>query len=119
MNLTTLIRKLESQLKNAEKLARQYDAQADALRNKLSTVAGALGKAVFGKSPAAKGRKKRGMSASGRARIRAAKKKRWAAFHAKHGKKAIVKKGKRKMSAAGRARIIAAQKARWAKFRQK
>lgn len=81
MNLTSLIRKLESQLKNAEKLARHYDAQANDLAKKLNTVAKAVGKVVLGKAP--KTRKKGGMSAAGRKRIAAAQKKRWAKFHAK------------------------------------
>ena len=76
MNLTSLIRKLESQLKNAEKLARRYDAEARALGDKLSTVAKAVGKVVAGKSAAP--RKKHGISAAGRKRIAAAQKKRWA-----------------------------------------
>jgi hypothetical protein len=77
MTLTTLVRKLERQLKTAEKLARRYDTEARTLKNRLVTVAGAIGKAMAGKSG------KRKMSAAGRARIRAAQKKRWAKFHAK------------------------------------
>ena len=80
MNLTSIIRKLESQLKNAEGLARRYDAQAGVLRDKLSVVARALGKAAFGKDPVK--RKKRRMSAAARAKIAAAQRKRWAKVRA-------------------------------------
>src|ERR1700744_4173490 len=61
-------------------------------------------------------RKKRGMSAAGRARIIAAQKTRWAKVKAAKGTAKPAKK-KRGMSPEGRARIIAAQKARWAKVK--
>lgn len=64
-------------------------------------------------------KKKRRMSAAGRAKISAAAKARWAKIK---GEKLSVKparKARRKMSAAGRARISAAAKARWAKIRAK
>ena len=60
--------------------------------------------------------KKRGMSASARAKIAAAQKKRWAKLKGKKTAKPVAKK-KHKMSAAGRAAIAAAQKARWAKIK--
>jgi hypothetical protein len=61
-------------------------------------------------------RKKRGMSAAGRARIAAAQKLRWAKINAGKTKSAAPKPAKRrKMSAAGRAAIAAAARARWAK----
>jgi hypothetical protein len=53
--------------------------------------------------------KRRGMSAAGRAAIRAAQKARWA----KVRRKKPTRKGKQTMSAAGRARISAAAKLRW------
>jgi hypothetical protein len=90
MNLTSLVRKLESQLKAAEKLARRYDLQAKDLRGKLTAVASTLGKTVFGKTPAA--RKRRKMCAAVRARIGAAQRKRWAAFRARHNKKIASRK---------------------------
>ena len=80
MTLTSLVRKLERQLKTAEKLARHYDTQAKTAAKKLLTIAGALGMTVTRK-PA--GRKKRKMSAAGRKRIAAAQKKRWAKIRAK------------------------------------
>ncbi len=131
MTLTKLIRKLESQLKNSEKLTRQYDAQASALRKKLTGIASIVGKRVAStllmdgpKSGRRKSRRKRGMSAAGRASIRAAQKARWAAFHAKHGrkgKKSTAGGGRKRrgnLSRAGRANIIAAQKARWAAYKK-
>ncbi|MEP6672777.1 MAG: hypothetical protein ABJF10_26670 [Chthoniobacter sp.] len=72
------------------------------------------------------GRKKRGLSAEGRARIAAAQKARWAkvkgttaaaapAAAPKAGKR---KKGKRNLSPEARARIVAAVKRRWAKVKK-
>src|SRR5690349_1244444 len=122
MKLTQLIRKLESQLKNAERYARSYDNQANALRKKLANAAQILGKNIEGAASsgirlgARLARGSRRMSAAGRARIIAAQKKRWAAYRTK-GKKAKTA-SRRKMSAAGRARIIAAQKKRWAAHRK-
>jgi hypothetical protein len=67
-------------------------------------------------------KKKRGMSAAGRASVAAAQKARWAkhkvsAAATKSAKPAIKPAKKNKMSAEGRARIAAAQKARWAKIK--
>lgn len=81
---------------------------------------------IFGESPApmapaTNGRTgKRTMSASARAKIAAAQRKRWAKQHKAEGKspKASAKapkQRKNKMSAAGRAAISAAIKARWAR----
>ena len=58
------------------------------------------------------GRKRRGMSAAGKARIAAAQRARWAK---EKGKKGGASKPKRTMSAAVRAKMAAAAKARWAK----
>ena len=88
MEITSLIRALESQLKKAEKLTREYDTQAQTLRNKLADVAGMLGKkaavTLRGAKPKTKTRKKRKMSRAGLAKIRAAQKKRWAEWKKKH-----------------------------------
>ena len=125
MNLTKLIKKLESQLNVAEKYARSYDAQANALRKKLYHVAEIVGERIedVGHATARAGKRltgksRRGMSASGRARIIAAQKKRWAAFRTKN--KSSKKTGRRRgpISAAGRARIAAAQRKRWAAQRK-
>ena len=99
-----------SELRKAANLKERIEA----LEKELSRL---IGSAVSA-APATDGapRKKRGMSAAGRARIIAAQKARWAKVHAAKGAKPAKKK-KRGMSAAGRARIIAAQKARWAKVR--
>ena len=82
---------------------------------------------MFGSPPApavtAAPTKKRGMSASARAKLSAAAKKRWA--QVKAGKPAAnspmpvvaAPAKKRKMSAAAKAKISAAAKARWAKIK--
>src|SRR5438093_2549811 len=62
-------------------------------------------------------RKRRKMSAAGRARIAAAQKARWAKLKGKRAGSAKTAKPKRKLSAAGRKAIIAATKKRWAKIR--
>jgi hypothetical protein len=62
------------------------------------------------------GGRKRTMSASGRARIAAAQRARWAKLK---GKKVVsITARKRTMPASARRRIAAAQKARWAKWRK-
>ena len=60
------------------------------------------------------GRKKRGMSAAGRAAIAEAQRKRWAAKKGEAIPLKAAQKPKRKLSAAGRAAIVAALKKRWA-----
>ncbi len=94
LNLTSLIRKLEKQLKNAEKLSSQYDSHARHLRTRLSEVAEVIGRKVGSRvgsliaPPKGKihRKKKRNMSVAGRARLVAAQKKRWAAYRAKKNK---------------------------------
>jgi hypothetical protein len=61
-------------------------------------------------------KKKRHMSAEGKARIIAAAKKRWAAFNAAKAAEKPVKKA-RVMSPATRRKIAAAARARWAKIK--
>ena len=78
----------------------------DSLQHELNRLAGG---AVPGR------RKKFGMSASGRARIAAAQKARWAKFHATKSPAKAVSKRKRTLSAAAKAKIAAAARARWAK----
>jgi hypothetical protein len=58
-------------------------------------------------------RKRRKMSAAGRARIAAAARARWAKVKGRKSVAKPVKKARRKMSAAGRAKIAAAARARW------
>jgi hypothetical protein len=67
-----------------------------------------------GAAPETTVRKKRGMSAAGRAAIAEAQRKRWAATKEESVAPRPARKAKRKLSAAGRAAIIAATKKRWA-----
>lgn len=117
MNLTSVIRRLESQLKVAGKLARQYSARASSLQLKLAKVAKAIGQPVAATAAAPARRKRRKISAQGLANIVAAQRKRWAGHTTKKVKGAP---GKRtgKMSAAGRRAIAEAQRKRWAAYRK-
>jgi hypothetical protein len=109
--MTTSLNQLSvSDLRKAANLKEKIEA----LEKELSQLIGNGSVTVSASTGKASG-KKGGMSASGKARIIAAQKARWAKFHAaKGGKPARKKHG---MSAAGRAAIIAAQKARWAKVK--
>lgn len=70
--------------------------------------------AAYGKGRAPRG----GISASGRARIAAAQRTRWAKARAKSEKSNVVTMPKKRtMSAAGRRKIAAAQRTRWAKVK--
>jgi hypothetical protein len=94
-------------------IVEQLKTEEERLKRELKTVSGVL--AVFGgrqeKRPLA-----RKLSASGRKRIAAAQRARWAKIRA--GKQNIVAVPKRRtMSAGARKKIAAAQRARWAKFR--
>ena len=60
-------------------------------------------------------KKKRKMSAAGRAKIAAAARARWAKVKGQKPDTKPVKKARRKMSAASRAKIAAAARARWKK----
>jgi hypothetical protein len=71
------------------------------------------GRAVATSDGAEPAEKRRKMSAAAIAHIRAAQKKRWAAFHEAQSAPASAKP-KRKLSKAGRAAIVAALKKRWA-----
>ena len=96
---------------SASQLRRAADIKdkIEALQRKLAWLVGSTGDA------AAAPRKRRKMSAAGRARIAAAARARWA--KAKGRKSAVkpVKKARRKMSAAARAKIAVAARARWKK----
>jgi hypothetical protein len=81
----------------------------EALERRLAAI---LGDATPAAAPGRRGRRK--MSASARAKIAAAQRKRWA--KQRKGVKGP-KKGRRKMSAAARARIAASARARWAKVK--
>ena len=121
MTITHTIRKIESQLKFAVRLARIYGAKANVLREKLASVARLIGKNVAKSTGSRKAGKRRSkISAAGLAKIRAAQKKRWIKYHAKHGKKGgRVKKRSFKMTAAQKAKISRGQKKRWAERKKK
>ena len=91
----------------------------EALNTELASILGAQA------STPARARKKRGMSAAGRAAVAAAQKARWAKIAedrdlkkaSQDNNKIRHKKPKRKMSAAAKARISVAAKERWAKVK--
>jgi hypothetical protein len=88
------------------------------LKDKIEMLQERIGKLLGSSSKSATHagpKKKRKMSAAGRARIAAAQKARWAKMKGKKLSAKPVKKAKRKMSAAARAKISAAAKKRWAK----
>ena len=81
------------------------------LENELQRILGASTKSIAVDAP----KKKRKMSAAGRAKIAAAARARWAKVKGRESAAKPVKKARRKMSAAARAKIAAAAKARWKK----
>ena len=81
------------------------------LENELGRILGASTKSSTAVAP----KKKRKMSAAGRAKIAAAARLRWAKVKGRKSATKPVKKARRKMSAAARAKIAAAAKARWKK----
>jgi hypothetical protein len=81
------------------------------LENELGRIFGSSAKSITAVAP----KKKRKMSAAGRARIAAAQKARWAKVKGQKVKQSQPKK--RKMSASAKAKIAAFQKARWAKIK--
>jgi hypothetical protein len=81
------------------------------LENELGRILGASTKSIATVAP----KKKRKMSAAGRAKIAAAARARWAKVKGRKSAAKPVKKARRKMSAAGRAKIAAAARARWKK----
>src|ERR1039458_1387326 len=83
------------------------------LEKELNQLFGSTAKPVAAKVS----KKKRKMSAAGRAKIAAAAKARWAKVKGQKTAAKPVKKARRKMSAVARAKISAAAKARWAKYR--
>jgi hypothetical protein len=92
--------------------------QAASLKDKIESLEKRIGKLLGSPSKPvaeAKSKKRRKMSAAGRARIAAAARARWAKAKGTKSLAKPVKKAKRKMSAAARAKISAAAKKRWAK----
>jgi hypothetical protein len=98
-------------------LPQQLRRAAD-LKDKIQSLENELGR-ILGSStkPVATvaTKKKRKMSAAGKARIVAAQKARWAKATGRKSSVQPVKKARRKMSAASRAKIAAAARARWKK----
>jgi hypothetical protein len=90
--------------------------ERDRLSKEMNAIVAAL--SAFG-AEYGKGARRRGrMSASGRARIAAAQRARWAKMKAKAKGANVVKMPKKRvMSAAARRKIAAAQRARWAKVK--
>jgi hypothetical protein len=85
--------------------------EIQSLEKQLDQILGSPAKTAASAVP----KKKRKMSAAGRAKIVAAQKARWAKVKGRKSAAKPVKKARRKMSAAGRAKIAAAAKARWKK----
>ncbi|MFZ0826137.1 MAG: hypothetical protein WAO02_01815 [Verrucomicrobiia bacterium] len=81
------------------------------LENELGRILGVSTKSITTVAP----KKKRKMSAAGRAKIAAAARARWAKVKGRKSAAKPVKKARRKMSAAGRAKIAVAARARWKK----
>ncbi len=94
--------------------ASQLRRAAD-LKDKIESLQKELSRLLGSTDGAAAPRKRRKMSAAGRARIAAAVRARWAKVNGRKSATKPVKKARRKMSAAGRAKIAAAARARWKK----
>ena len=99
-------------MSNLAGVVRLLKKEQDRLTRELRGIGAAL--AAFGKSYG-KGGRTRKLSASARARIAAAQRKRWAKVREKT--KVVPIRGKRTLSAAARRKIAAAQRARWAKIK--
>jgi hypothetical protein len=101
---------------NQLKRAVEITERIESLQSELNQILGISGGAAKAEtSPKATGRKRRGISAAGRAAIAAAQKARWAAMKAgKPDAKPAKKKKKRTMSPEAREKIAAAQRKRWA-----
>jgi hypothetical protein len=97
-------------------LSAQQLRRAANIKDKIQSLENELGKILSSSIKpvaAAAPKKKRKMSAAGRAKIAAGQKARWAKAKGQKMKQSQPKK--RKMSAAARAKISAAAKSRWAK----
>jgi hypothetical protein len=114
--MSNLLSLTSTQLKRAATLK----GRINSLEKKLAAILGAPAPAAkYGKLALAP-KKKRKMSAAGRARIRAAQKARWAKVKSASSPVKSAGPGRKKkfkMSAAAKAKISAAAKARWAKIR--
>jgi hypothetical protein len=105
-------------LKGLESVVSQLRIQRTNLVNNLKRVDGALSAlgSVNGSNSHAQPR--RTMSASGRRRIAAAQRARWAKVKSQNVVSIAPKRAKRTMSASARRKIAAAQRARWAKVKR-
>lgn len=101
-------------MNNLTGVIRLLKREQDRLSKELHGITAAL--AAFGKTYA-KGTGTRKLSASGRARIAAAQRARWAKVKAAKAGTVVPIKGKRTLSSAGRKRMAAAQRARWARVK--
>ncbi len=113
------------QLKRAIAISEQIQKLESELASLLGSSAKVSAPAYVAAVAAKPGRRKRGISAEGRARIAAAQKARWAkvkgaddAAPAPAPKATRKRKGKRTLSPEARARIVAAVKRRWAKAKK-
>src|ERR1039458_2380759 len=102
-----MINLTQKQLRQAANLKEKIVA----LEKELNQLFGSIAKPVTSPAP----KKKRKMSAAGKASIVAAQKARWAKVKGQKTAAKPVKKARRKMSAAARAKIAAAARARWKK----
>jgi len=107
LNMNSIANLSIKQLRKAASLKEKIQS----LEKELGRILGSPTKPVVQVAP----KKRRKMSAAGRARIAAAQRARWAKVNGEKLSVKPVKKAKRKMSAAARAKISAAAKKRWAK----
>jgi hypothetical protein len=89
--------------------AANIKGKIQSLENTLNHILGSPEKTVAAVAP----RRKRKMSAAGRAKIAAAQKARWAKVKGRKSVAKPVKKARHRMSAAARAKIAAAARTRW------
>ena len=114
------------QLKRAIAISEQIQKLEAELASVLGSSAKASAPAKVAAVAVKPGRRKRGLSAEGRARIAAAQKARWAKTKGDSGAEASAeapkagkRRKKRNLSPEARARIVAAVKRRWAKAKAK
>ena len=96
---------------NLTSVLNQLEQERNRLTSQLESLSNALS-ALNIKGPSRRGT----ISATGRARIGAAQRARWA--KTKGGKVVVISAAQKTMSPAARRKIAAAQKARWAKWRK-
>jgi hypothetical protein len=104
-------------LKGLESVVSQLRIQRTNLVDNLKHVDGALS-ALGRLNGGTNHSPRRTMSASGRKRIAAAQRARWAKVRAQNVVSIAAKRAKRTMSASARRKIAAAQRARWAKLKR-